>query len=341
MEETLGKRILSHRKRLGLTQDQLAEKMGITAQAVSKWENDQSCPDITMLPKLAAIFGITTDQLLGIVPEEKVHEGEVIGAHEDDDREPDGIHIQNGHLDFHWDGGRRNGIGLAILVLLVGGLLLAGNLLKWDVSFWGLLWPSALLIFGLMGLLPRFSFFRLGCALFGGYFLAHEIGILPTSLSSGLIFPVVLVLLGLSLLAEALRRPRKHRFHVGHSGGDNHKFSSSCTTGDESFECDTAFGSNHYIIDLPRLSDGDIDCSFGELTVDLSGCEEVSENCHVDVDCSFGEVTVLVPRRFRAETENSTAFASVTTEGFPAQDNRGIIHLDCDVSFGEIKIRYI
>ena len=40
MEATLGKRIMQHRKRLGLTQDALAEKMGITPQAVSKWEND-------------------------------------------------------------------------------------------------------------------------------------------------------------------------------------------------------------------------------------------------------------------------------------------------------------
>jgi len=70
MDQTLGKRIMHHRKRLNLTQDQLAEKLGITPQAVSKWENDLSCPDITMLPKLAAIFGITTDQLLGSAPEE-------------------------------------------------------------------------------------------------------------------------------------------------------------------------------------------------------------------------------------------------------------------------------
>ena len=65
MEETLGKRIVRHRKGLGLTQDQLAEQLGITAQAVSKWENDQSCPDITTLPRLAAIFGTSTDALLG------------------------------------------------------------------------------------------------------------------------------------------------------------------------------------------------------------------------------------------------------------------------------------
>ena len=42
MEETLGKRIVFHRKRLGLTQDALAELMGVIAQAVSKWENGGS-----------------------------------------------------------------------------------------------------------------------------------------------------------------------------------------------------------------------------------------------------------------------------------------------------------
>ena len=42
MEETLGKRIVQNRKRLGLTQDALAERLGVTAQAVSKWENEYS-----------------------------------------------------------------------------------------------------------------------------------------------------------------------------------------------------------------------------------------------------------------------------------------------------------
>ena len=66
MEETLGKRIAANRKRLGITQDRLAEQLGVTPQAVSKWENDQSCPDIATLPKLAEIFGISVDALLGV-----------------------------------------------------------------------------------------------------------------------------------------------------------------------------------------------------------------------------------------------------------------------------------
>ena len=82
MEETLGKRIAHHRKRLGMTQDALAEKLGITAQAISKWENDLSCPDIAVLPKLAEIFSISTDELLGLEPKTEVHEGEVVDTNE-------------------------------------------------------------------------------------------------------------------------------------------------------------------------------------------------------------------------------------------------------------------
>ena len=54
MEMTLGQRISMLRKLKGLRQDDLAEKLGVSPQAVSKWENDQTCPDIMLLPKLAA-----------------------------------------------------------------------------------------------------------------------------------------------------------------------------------------------------------------------------------------------------------------------------------------------
>ena len=64
MNETIGNRISKHRKEKGLTQEELAEKLGVSSQAVSKWENDQSCPDISLLPILCRIFGISTDELL-------------------------------------------------------------------------------------------------------------------------------------------------------------------------------------------------------------------------------------------------------------------------------------
>lgn len=68
--ETLGKRIGQLRRAKGIKQDELAEKLGVTPQAVSKWENDISCPDISLLPRLAQLLGVTTDELLSGKKEE-------------------------------------------------------------------------------------------------------------------------------------------------------------------------------------------------------------------------------------------------------------------------------
>ena len=64
MENTLGKRISDLRHQKGLKQDELAERLNVSPQAVSKWENDQTCPDITSLPQLSRILGVTVDELL-------------------------------------------------------------------------------------------------------------------------------------------------------------------------------------------------------------------------------------------------------------------------------------
>lgn len=65
MKETFGKRFQRLRKEKGLTQEEIASRVNITAQSVSKWENDLSAPDISILLELAAILGVTTDYLLG------------------------------------------------------------------------------------------------------------------------------------------------------------------------------------------------------------------------------------------------------------------------------------
>ena len=57
------------RKEKGMTQLELAEKMGVTDKAVSKWERDLSCPDINSLPNLAEILGVTVDELMQIKKE--------------------------------------------------------------------------------------------------------------------------------------------------------------------------------------------------------------------------------------------------------------------------------
>lgn len=64
MKKTLGTMISSLRKDKGMTQLELAEIMGVTDKAVSKWERDLSCPDINSIPKLAEILEISVEDLM-------------------------------------------------------------------------------------------------------------------------------------------------------------------------------------------------------------------------------------------------------------------------------------
>lgn len=64
MEITIGKRIAALRREKNLKQDDLAQMLEVSPQAVSKWENDQTCPDISLLPNLAKILGVSVDELL-------------------------------------------------------------------------------------------------------------------------------------------------------------------------------------------------------------------------------------------------------------------------------------
>ncbi len=62
----LGKRIADARHDTGLTQKDLADKVGVTAQAVSKWERGSSCPDISILDEIADTLGVSVSSLLGV-----------------------------------------------------------------------------------------------------------------------------------------------------------------------------------------------------------------------------------------------------------------------------------
>ena len=80
MNNTIGKQISALRREKGLKQEDIAQALDVSSQAVSKWENDQSCPDISLLPKLARLLGVSVDTLLSgeeekpaaeLVPEQK------------------------------------------------------------------------------------------------------------------------------------------------------------------------------------------------------------------------------------------------------------------------------
>lgn len=63
-KQTMGAAIASLRKEQGMTQLELADKMGVTDKAVSKWERDLACPDVNSLPKLAQLLNVSVDELM-------------------------------------------------------------------------------------------------------------------------------------------------------------------------------------------------------------------------------------------------------------------------------------
>lgn len=340
MDKTLGKRITENRKRLRLTQDQLAEKLGITAQAVSKWENDLSCPDITILPKLADIFCITTDELLGREPSLPACETTVLS--EEQTQENGFTYDSNsGKMDLHWGGMKLEGIGLACWVLLTGIVYLISQLIPIEVSFWNILWPSFLTVFGLFGLYPKFSVFRVGCAFVGAYFLAEKLHIFSIAFNSSIIIAVIILFFGLALLVKSLGKgKRKHAindFCNPHHG----KLQNDYTVDGDHFSYSASFGSSMQIVQLEKLRCGEISTSFGEYTVDLSQVTSLEEHCSLSADCSFGELTILVPRYYTVMPDSSTAFASFNIIGQPDANAHGTIFLHTDVSFGEITVKYV
>jgi transcriptional regulator with XRE-family HTH domain len=72
MNFNIGAKIKALRLAASMTQEQLANKLGISAQAVSKWESGTNMPDIQILPALSVIFGVTIDSLFDITDENKM-----------------------------------------------------------------------------------------------------------------------------------------------------------------------------------------------------------------------------------------------------------------------------
>lgn len=327
-EMTLGKRIMQHRKRLGMTQEQLADRVGVSAQAVSKWENDLSCPDISLLPQLAEIFGISVDELLG-----KKSSGSAVKA-----AEPVEASSKRGKS-FHMEWKPMEGIWFAIYILCIGGLLLLSALRpELGVSWWTVLWTTALLIGGLAGMVHHPSFFPLAVTLAGAYFLVTSFGLWKVSLGWKVVIPAFLLLWGVSLLIDVLfGRKKKHSLIRASGGSSEYSFENGWV------KVESEFGEDTILLKLPELRGGEIETSFGSFCIDFSGCESVAPDCHITVRSRFGETVLRIPRCFRVEMESSaeTFAAGTCIIGQPQETPEATIFLHPEVSFGELHVEYI
>lgn len=86
LKETLARNIVRYRKERGLTQEELAARLGLSFQAVSKWENAQSLPELSLLPQLSATLQVGIDKLLGYLSYDKA-----VTVYEEEYKTPDYI----------------------------------------------------------------------------------------------------------------------------------------------------------------------------------------------------------------------------------------------------------
>ena len=333
-KETMGKRISDLRKNKGMTQEQLAQQVGVTAQAVSKWENDLSCPDISILPQLAEALGVTTDELLGKVQLRSL-------SLEDAEKKEKRKHTVNVRLNLQkWEK-----VVFALLVMGLGIVFLLNALhvieLGQGISLWSVLWPFCLTCMGVMLCKSDLSPVSLGIALFGLYMLLYNVGVIPAEykLTWSMIWPAALILIGLTVLLGYLFPRKKEEgegfFHV--------------EKGDPVFEFSEEGGyvrvESAFTTETKKVTGDEpfrgakIDMSFGSLTVDLTEAN-IENGATIDADVSFGSMTLRLPAFVGVKSESSAAFGGVNC---PAGDPDAAIRINLkgDVSFGKIEVEYV
>lgn len=337
-KQTLGKRIATLRKAQGLTQEQLAEKVGVSAQAVSNWENDMTCPDITTIPLLADIFGVTTDELLGVKPVEP----HIVILDKEENKKED-------KAPWHWEAhieGKWSGIACCITVILICTfLILRYTNPTWfrldDFGNWSYIWP--ILIFGL-GLSVVTKHWIAGPVLmaFGVYeflyfLLPASIG-LPTIEWYIILLAIAILVMFSIIFGKVFKKWQWKRYQGGH-------YSNKAPTVEYSDDNDyiktsMSFGGNSIVYPNEMLRGAEIETNFGDYTFDLTGVKTFKENCLMHVDVNFGNVVILLPRTVRMTKKSDTAFASFSIKGEPLPDATQSVIVDGDVNFGNLEVRY-
>lgn len=332
-QQTMGKRIAQLRKEKGYTQEQLAELVGVSAQAVSKWENDASCPDISILPKIGEVLGVSTDELLGVKPlEPRVVIVDGNGKAKD----------KGARSPYAWrfDMGT-DGIWFAAAIILLGAAFLLEKLNVLSVNVWGVIWPAVLLGLGVSWCVKRFSFIGLGVGLLGLYYLLYNLGAIEFRLTWNYIWPIAIILFGLSILMDKLLPKRAKCGQKLVSGDGEHEPVCEYDENDGFLHCDCSFGESTHKFEGTELAGGDVDISFGKGVFDFSQVTSLRTGAKLDVDVSFGSLELIVPRSIRLKPATDKAFGSTTTRGEADPDATMVLPVKADVSFATMTIRYI
>ncbi len=324
--QSIGKRIMALRKAAGMTQDQLAQKLGVTPQAVSKWENEVSCPDISLLPRIAETFEVSTDSLLGRAELDTAH---VRAAYAEEKKE-----VRRS---------KRGGIWFGIFVALAGLALLCGEFISVPFKPWAVIWSGVILALGVLWMIRRFSFFALGLGLLGLYYLMKNLGAsMPFALSWGIAIPAFLILLGLTVLWDHLfpRSEQKDWEHWNENSAFAKRHAVTAFSDDEgAVNMQVTCAESSYTTKCESFHGGSMGVSFGHGTLDLRSLRNVQNDAALNVDVSFGCGEIWLPLSLRAETGICASVGDVEQHGAPYPDAKPI-RLTGNVSFGSLEIYY-
>ena len=341
-ENTIGKRIQALRKERGMTQKQLADAVGVTPQAVSKWETDESCPDITALPLLAGTLGVSTDTLLSGAESANapVLEGVVKDADASEKKEKPYTWV--------WNAGKISGIVFGVFILLAGVLLIfIKTKPEWfgDVSFWDIIWPSAIIFAGLAGCISRdISGFSLAITAIGVLFLLNNLGVIEGSVWP-IAIAIVLILVGLTtILRQFFRKNKKsgHDKNVVYVDGHarSNKFRSDYNEDGGYIHYNASFGDDYITCNADPLNGGEINTSFGDFAVDLKGVRSFADGAELKANVSFGELTIHLPKHVRVDLDTAGAFSGKGVKGSPDPDAPYSLRVKSSASFGNFSVEY-
>ena len=347
-KETLGKRIAALRKEKGLTQEQLAEKVGVSAQAVSKWENDVSCPDITLLPLLADLFGVSVDELLGVKPVEP----HVIILDKDEIPKDE---KKKTNFTYEWNThhGKWSTIAVcigAILVCLFFVLHSMANVFPYidtealTLKGWNYVWPLLVFTLGLSSILEHIAF-GIAMMAFGGYEFVRRV-LLGYSVCSLPPVPWYVIVLVFAIVVLVMILVGKNRFHKHRNDSEsgvrfNDRRPQMEYSDDNDFlRADMSFGNSVITYERTTLRGGDIDSSFGDYTIDLRNVMEFAQGCLLNIDQNFGNITILLPQHVRMVRSSDTSFAAFTVTGNPDPNAVQTLIIRADVDFGSLQVKY-
>ena len=338
-ENTLGKRIAMLRRNQGWTQEQLGEKVGVSAQAVSKWENDQACPDITTLPLLADLFGVTTDELLGLKPIEP----HVVILDKEPERNED--HADSGSFELRLDKVDQWGsICICIMAILISVTLILRSTTplfnREGVNVWNYIWPIILFAIG-MRQVRRNIVFGISAMAIGVYeFIWFGWGV-PFEIKWYVLLLVVAVACLVRILLKKLGViPEKAGEPFIEVNGKKPTRVVEYSDDGMFMTAELSFGSNEVVYPYDTIKGMKVETNFGDHRIDLRNIRHFVNDPVLEIEVNFGNVVVLLPDNVKLHKTSETAFGAFRVKGEPSSSADQIAYFRTEVNFGNLEIRY-